>query len=164
MNEVIIGAIAGGIVMVLASIGKIIVDVIRAKKEPDQADMELKDELQREKDKNNAAIEQFTAVAKELKNSVEETNKNLEQRFTDMDQRFTDMEKQINTYRDETREINKSELRHSITQIYFQNLETKTLDLRTKDDLCSLYAAYSSIGGNSFAHELYEEMMTWQVK
>lgn len=157
MNEVIIGAIAGGIVMVLASIGKIIVDVIRAKKEPDQADMELKDELQREKDKNNAAIEQLTTVTKELKNAVEETNKNLEQKFLDM-------EKQIDSYREETREINKSELRHSITQIYFQNLNTKTLDLRTKDDLCSLYAAYSSIGGNSFAHELYEEMMSWQVK
>jgi len=55
-------------------------------------------------------------------------------------------------------------LRHSITQIYFENLDTKELDLRTKDDLCSLYDAYSQIGGNSFAHELYEEMMEWKVK
>jgi hypothetical protein len=36
--------------------------------------------------------------------------------------------------------------------------------MRTKDDLCSLYEAYTSIGGNSFAHELYEEMMGWDVK
>lgn len=83
---------------------------------------------------------------------------------TNMTKNFADMDRKIEAYRDETREINKSELRHSITQIYFENVGEKKLDLRTKDDLCSLYEAYSSIGGNSFAHELYEEMMGWEVK
>jgi hypothetical protein len=74
------------------------------------------------------------------------------------------MNEKITDYREETRNINKSELRHSITQIYYARKDEKALDLRTKDDLCSLYEAYSSIGGNSFAHELYEEMMNWDVK
>lgn len=70
----------------------------------------------------------------------------------------------IESYREETREINRSELRHSITEIYFEHCDEKMIDMNTKNDLCSLYEAYSKIGGNSFAHELYEEMMTWQVK
>lgn len=74
------------------------------------------------------------------------------------------MDERIEAYRNETREINKSEIRHTISSIYFDNCEEKCLDMRTKEDLCSLYAAYESIGGNSFAHELYEEMMTWTVK
>ena len=74
------------------------------------------------------------------------------------------MDKRIEDYRKETREINKSAIRHSITEIYFKHCDSKTLDMRTKEDLCSLYNAYSNIRGNSFAHELYEEMMTWQIK
>lgn len=157
LDTVIIGAIAAALGSVIGVIGKVIVDIKRVEKEPDQADMELKDELAREKDKNDAAIEQFTEVAKELKGAIESLKEDLGSRLDEMDKR-------IESYRGETREINKSELRHSITQIYFQHLPTKTLDLRTKDDLCSLYTAYSSIGGNSFAHELYEEMMDWDVK
>lgn len=157
MNEVIIAAIAAGLGSVITIIGKVIVDIIKAKKEPDQADLELKDSLQREKEKNDAAIQAFTDFGKDIKGAVEELKSELTQRIEEMDKR-------IESYRKETREINRSEIRHSITQIYFEHCDDKTLDMRTKEDLCSLYNAYSSIGGNSFAHELYEEMMTWQVK
>lgn len=164
MNEVIIAAIAAGLGSVITIIGKVIVDVIKAKKElikaekePDQADLELKDTLQREKEKNDAAIQAFTDFGKEIKGAVEELKSEITQKIEEMDER-------IESYRKETREINRSEIRHSITQIYFEHCDDKTLDMRTKEDLCSLYNAYSSIGGNSFAHELYEEMMTWQVK
>ena len=157
MNELIIAAIAAGLGSVITIVGKVIVDITKAKKEPDQSDLELKDELEREKEKSEAAIEAFTNFGKEIKSSVEDLKNDLTQRIEDVDKRIED-------YRKETREINKSAIRHSITEIYFEHCDSKTLDMRTKEDLCSLYNAYSSVGGNSFAHELYEEMMTWQVK
>lgn len=153
VNEVIIGAIAGALVLVIGKVGEIIVNIIKAKKEPDQADLEMKDTLQREKEKNDAAIEAFTNFGEEIKEAVE----GLSQKIDNMDTRIED-------YRQETREINKSALRHSITEIYYKHCDEKMLDMNTKNDLCSLYEAYTSIGGNSFAHELYEEMMTWQIK
>lgn len=166
-----VGAIATAVGSVIGVVGKISVDIIKAKKEPDQADLELKDELEREKDKNNAAIERFTNVAKELTAAVEDLrtdfNKRMDdsdKKFVEVNQRIDEMDKRIEEYRNETREINKSELRHSIIQIYYQNLDDKKIDIRTKEDLCSLYAAYDSIGGNSFAHEVYEEMMNWEVE
>lgn len=157
INEVIIAAIFAGLGSVVTIVGKVIVDVIKAKKEPDQADVELKDALQREKEKNDAAIEAFTAFGNELKQTVEELKTGIEEKLETMDTK-------IDSYRNETREINKSELRHLISEIYFENCDTKTLDMNTKNDLCSLYEAYASIGGNSFAHELYSEMMGWEVK
>ena len=157
MTEALIAAVFAGLGTVIGIVGKVIVDVIHAKKEPDQADLELKDELQREKEKNDNAIASFENFGEEIKASVEEMKEEMTQKFQEMDEKITE-------YRQETRAINKSELRHSITQIYFENKDTKSLDMRTKDDLCSLYNAYSGIGGNSFAHELYEEMMTWDIK
>lgn len=150
MNEVIIAAIAAGLGSVITVIGRVIVNIIKAKKEPDQSDLELKDEVEREKTKHEEAIHALTNSVEEFKNEIT--------------QKFENMNNKIQSYQEEIREINKSEIRHSITQIYFEHCDDKVLDLRTKEDLCSLYSAYNSIGGNSFAHELYEEMMTWQVK
>ena len=153
MNEAIIAAIAAAVGGILTILGKVVVDIIKAKKEPDQSDLELKDELEREKEKNNNAIEMFKQVAAELRSSINCVNENVNQ-----------LSEKIEDYREETREINKSELRHSITEIYFEHCKEKSFDLNTKNDLCSLYEAYSGIGGNSFAKELYEEMMDWDVK
>ena len=43
MNPALIAAIAAGLGSVIGVVGKVIVDVIRANHEPDQADLELKD-------------------------------------------------------------------------------------------------------------------------
>lgn len=108
MNEVIIAAIAAGLGAVITAVGKVVVDIIKAKKEPDEADEQLKQEMDEEKRKNDAAIETFTKFAEEIKNSVEELRSELTEKLEAMDKR-------IEEYRHETREINKSEVRHSIT-------------------------------------------------
>ena len=72
MSEVLIAAIFAGLGGLVGAIGKVIVDVIRAKHEPDQADLELKDELQREKEKNDTAIATFTDFGKDIKKCVED--------------------------------------------------------------------------------------------
>lgn len=77
MNEVIIAAIAAGLGSVITIIGKVIVDIIRAKKEPDELDLELKDELQREKEKNDEAISTFKTVITDINSSIEEIKENV---------------------------------------------------------------------------------------
>lgn len=164
MTTAAIAAIAAAVTGVITAIGAVIVNVKRVDKEPDQTDLELKDALAREKEKNDAAIEAFTDFGKEIKASIEELKVEINTKFEDVNRKLANMDTRIENYRQETREINKSELRHSITQIYFAHCKEKSFDLNTKNDLCSLYQAYSTIGGNSFAHELYEEMMSWEVK
>ena len=62
------------------------------------------------------------------------------------------------------REAMRASLRHSITYIYYKYLDTRCLPVNVKNDLCSLYAAYELLNGNSYIHEIYEDMMKWQVK
>ena len=77
MNEVIIAAIAAGLGSVITILGKVIVDIIRAKKEPDELDLELKDELQREKEKNDEAISTFKTIITDINSSIEEIKEHV---------------------------------------------------------------------------------------
>lgn len=65
---------------------------------------------------------------------------------------------------EENKEIHIVKLRHSITSIYYQYCDEKVITLNIKSDICSLYEAYKKLGGNSYVHELYDEMMTWKVE
>ena len=62
------------------------------------------------------------------------------------------------------KEATMAELRHSITYIYEKYLPNRTLPPNAKKDLCSLYEVYVALGGNSYVHEIYEDMMQWEVR
>lgn len=85
------------------------------------------------------------------------------------------------TYKVETKEIMKylkdikerldiqqkadvSSLRHSITRIYEEYKDNKTLPSNVKEDLCSLYENYLKLGGNSYVKQITNEMLGWKVE
>lgn len=61
-------------------------------------------------------------------------------------------------------EATRASLRHEITYIYEKYRDRKILPGNTKKDLCSLYEVYILLNGNSYVHEIYEEMMKWDTK
>lgn len=61
-------------------------------------------------------------------------------------------------------EATRASLRHEITYIYEKYKDRKVLPGNTKKDLCSLYEVYILLNGNSYVHEIYEEMMKWDTK
>lgn len=61
-------------------------------------------------------------------------------------------------------EATRASLRHEITYIYEKYKDKKILPGNTKKDLCSLYEVYILLNGNSYVHEIYEEMMKWDTK
>lgn len=54
-------------------------------------------------------------------------------------------------------------IRDNITSIYYKGLTAKTIKVFDKEALIKKFSIYSSMGGNSYIHEIYEEMMTWNV-
>ena len=54
-------------------------------------------------------------------------------------------------------------LRHSITDIYEKYKNSKSLPINIKQDLCDLYESYTELGGNSYVHQIYEDMMEWNI-
>lgn len=54
-------------------------------------------------------------------------------------------------------------LRHSITEVYYKYKDKKKFPNNVKQDICFLFSAYERLNGNSYVHEIYEEMMQWDT-
>ena len=76
---------------------------------------------------------------------------------------FNELTKVINDI-EKDQEATRASLRHEITYIYEKYKDKKVLPGNTKKDLCSLYEVYILLNGNSYVHEIYEEMMKWDTK
>ena len=55
-------------------------------------------------------------------------------------------------------------LRHAITETYEQYKKEKCFPTHVKEDVFSLYQQYESWGGNSYVHQLIDEMKTWKTE
>ena len=63
----------------------------------------------------------------------------------------------------QSKETDLAILRNTITHIYYKYLKDKAMPAYEKENLVSLYSQYSSLDGNSYIHQLYEEMLKWEV-
>lgn len=145
MNEVVLAAIFGGMGTIIGTAGKVIVDVIKAKKEPDENDIKLKAEVDHQKEEFKQSLH---ALSKEVK------------------QGFSDIKKQMGEIRKQNESMQKNQetsLRHSITEVYYKYKDKKKFPNNVKQDICFLFAAYERLNGNSYVHEIYEEMMQWDT-
>lgn len=146
MNTALLAAIFTGSGALIGAIGKVIVDIIKAKKAPDASDLQIEERMNEQKVACNSVITQLSNDVehgfKELKESIAEMNKVIE--FAEKNQVVS--------------------IRHSITEIYYKYKKEKTFPHNIKEDVCFLFEAYSALGGNSYVHEIYEEMMNWETE
>lgn len=61
------------------------------------------------------------------------------------------------------REGQKCLLRSEIVRTYYRHLEEKEMRQYEYENLVKCYEAYTSLGGNSFAKHIFEEMQEWTV-
>ena len=54
-------------------------------------------------------------------------------------------------------------LRSKMLEIYYRNVETKTIRQFEKENFVLLYAAYKALKGNSFIDDICKEVRTWKV-
>lgn len=64
---------------------------------------------------------------------------------------------------DKTDEGIKCLLRSQMLSIYYHNFENKTIRQHERENFDMLYKAYESLGGNSFIHDIYEEIRDWKI-
>ena len=55
------------------------------------------------------------------------------------------------------------QLRKDMLQIYYHNLERKTIRQYEYENFVALYNAYKALKGNSFIDKIYAEVKTWKV-
>ena len=95
-----------------------------------------------------------------IKEQIEKNDEMMRKQFDSI----KELLQEINEEQTKNKEALLASLRHSITKIYVKYRGEKLLSERSKQDLCSLYATYESLGGNSYVHEIYDDMMKWDVK
>ena len=55
------------------------------------------------------------------------------------------------------------QLRKDMLQIYYHNLERKTIRQYEYENFVALYNAYKALKGNSFIDKIHNEVTTWKV-
>lgn len=62
-----------------------------------------------------------------------------------------------------SRETDLAILRNTITHLYYKYLKDKAMPAYERENLVSLYNQYTNLDGNSYIHQVYEEMLKWEV-
>lgn len=140
MNEVVIAAIAAGVGAVLAALGTMIVNIVKAKNEPKMKELEL---------------------GKDFQSSINGITDQLRQFQASCDEAFEQLEDKIDNYHVEQKSYNIAMIRHDIVQTYEAYKEKKEIPLPVYQSVLDLYDKYTGLGGNSFVHQLIEEMKEW---
>lgn len=151
MSEVVIAAIAAGVGAVLAALGTMIVNTIKAKKEK-TGDLELQYQHQ------ERLVELTSGIRQDLNQTLEE----LKDCFDDMKQNFDSLEQKVDQFHAEQNQINLSMLRHDIVQVYEFYKEKEVMPLSVYESTLNLYDKYKAAGGNSFIDQVISEMREWE--
>lgn len=150
MSEALIAAIGAGIGAVVAAIGTLIVNTIKAKKEK-TGDLELQ----------YAHQERLIELTSGLRQDLNQTLEEIKEHFDEMKESFNCLENKVELFHSEQNQINLSMLRHDIVQVYEFYKEKKVMPLAVYESTLNLYDKYKAAGGNSFIDEIIVEMKTW---
>lgn len=151
MSEALIAAIGAGIGAIVAAIGTLIVNTIKAKKQK-TGDLELQYQHQ----------ERLVELTSGLRQDLNQTLEELKEHFDDIKESFDNLEHKVDLFHSEQNQINLSMLRHDIVQVYEFYKEKEVMPLAVYESTMNLYDKYKAMGGNSFVDEIVEEMKGWR--
>lgn len=138
----IIGAAATGIVAIIGALFK------RNQNRKDQYDHEEKIiELSKGISESNKILNDFRSLSRDL----DKTNKGLEL-----------LHVQIENLSKNTIQNDLMMLRNSILTIYFTYEKEKEIPEAQYESMLGMFDVYTSLGGNSFVHDIVDEMRTWK--
>ena len=110
-------------------------------------------------EKQEAALERSTAERKEQLKVLAAQNAALE----------ADIKKLIATIDDlnetmiKSQVVDKAMIKDSITRIYYKYHRRKQIPINVRENASHLLEVYDGLHGNSFVHDLVDEMKTWQI-
>lgn len=138
----IIGAAAAGIVAIIGALFK------RNQNRKDQYEHEEKIiELSKGISETNKILNDFRSLSRDL----DRTNKGLEE-----------LHIQIINLSKNTIQNDLMMLRNSILTIYFTYEKEKEIPEAQYESMLGMFDVYTSLGGNSFVHDIVDEMRTWK--
>ena len=93
---------------------------------------------------------------------ISELRKDMLSLFRGMSKDMDRIDRKLEDFHSEWKDYNIVMLRHDITSVYEHYKSSAAMPKVIYESTMNLYDKYSSLGGNSYVHEIVEEMKTWK--
>ena len=142
------------IAAIIGAVGTALVGIIGAFKKRSQ---DRKDQLDHEENlvKLSSSMTNVNQAISELRSEIMPVLNGLSK---DLDR----VDKKLEDFHSEWKDYNIVMLRHDITSVYEHYKGAAAMPKIIYESTMNLYDKYSSLGGNSYVHEIVEEMRQWE--
>ena len=142
------------IAAIIGAIGTALVGIIGASKKRSQ---NKKDQLDHEENliKLSNSMTNVNQAISELRNEIMPMLNGVSKDLDRVDRKLED-------FRSEWKDYNIVMLRHDITSVYEHYKDAAAIPKVIYESTMNLYDKYSSLGGNSYVHDIIEEMRQWE--
>ena len=139
---------------IIAAVGVALVNLIKAAFSRNQ---NKKDQLDHEENliKLSSSMTNANQAISELRAEIMPMLNGLSKDLDRVDRKLED-------FHTEWKDYNIIMLRHDITSVYEHYKSSAAMPKVIYESTMNLYDKYSSLGGNSYVHEIVEEMKTWK--
>ena len=146
MDPVVIGAIIG-------AIGTAIVGIIKAaySRNQNKQDQQVHEEN----------LVKLSSSMTNVNQAISELRNEMTSLFNGFSKDLDKLDRKLDDFHSEWKDYNVVMLRHDITSVYEYYKDSAAIPKVVYESTMSLYDKYQSLGGNSYVHDIIEEMKTW---
>ena len=139
---------------IIGAVGVALVNVIKAlySRNQNKQDQQIHEE---NLIKLSSSMTNVNQAISELRNEIMPMLNGLSKDLDRVDRKLED-------FHTEWKDYNIVMLRHDITSVYEQYKSSAAVPKVIYESTMNLYDKYQALGGNSYVHEIVEEMKTWQ--
>lgn len=141
------------IAAIIGAIGTALVGIIGAAKKRSQ---NRKDQLDHEEN-----LIKLSSSMTNVNQAISELRSEMSSLLNGMSKDMDRIDRKLEDFHSEWKDYNIVMLRHDITSVYQHYKSSAAIPQGIYQSTMELYDKYSSLGGNSYVHEIVEEMKTW---
>lgn len=146
MDPVVIGAIIG-------AIGTAIVGIIKAAhgRNQNKQDQQVHEEN----------LVKLSSSMTNVNQAISELRNEMTSLFNGFSKDLDKLDRKLDDFHSEWKDYNVVMLRHDITSVYQHYKDSAAIPQNVYQSTMELYDKYLKLGGNSYVHDIIEEMKTW---
>lgn len=147
-------ALIAGISALVGAVGVALVNLIKAAHGRNQ---NKKDQLDHEEN-----LIKLSSSMTNVNTEISELRKEMKDLLIRMDRNVDIIDGKLEDFHSEWKDYNIIMLRHDITSVYQNYKSSAAIPQSIYQSTMELYDDYEDLGGNSYVHEIVEEMKTWK--
>ena len=146
-------ALIAAIGTAIGAVGAVLVNIIKAAHSRNQ---NRKDQLDHEEN-----LVKLSSSMTNVNQAISELRNEMTTLFNGFSKDLDKVDRKLDDFHSEWRDYNVVMLRHDITSVYQHYKDSAAIPQNVYQSTMELYDKYLKLGGNSYVHDIVEEMKTW---